>query len=203
MKVALHVHTNLYSICSKTPPEHILREYVICGYDVVFITEHDAIWSPQELDEMRAKFPELKIFSGLELTLFQPNSLAHLLILGATDDDYLYMASPDQVVDAAKENDLLTVLAHPYRYEDSDEMLRRGIYPDAIEYRTNTHHKEEHAIKSAKFAEEHSIKLVNSDDAHRVQDIGNYWIETDRAINTPSDLRSIVLDGDYGCARLD
>lgn len=202
MKIALHVHTNRYSICSKARPEDMLEEYVDCGFDVVFLTEHDAIWSPKELSVVRHRYPSIQIFPGVELTLFQPQSLAHLLILGATNDDFLYMASPDQIVDAAKEEGLLSVYAHPYRYTDSDEMLRRGIYPDAIELRSNTH-KEDHSKGSITFAEEHAIKLVNSDDAHRIEDVGNFWIETDRPMTSPQELRSIILAGDYGCCQLD
>jgi len=201
MKIALHVHTSLYSICSKTTPEEMIREHITCGFEAMFITEHDAIWSKSELKKARKAFPEIKIFPGVEITLFHPESLSHLLILGAPDDDYLYMASPDQVIDAAQADGYLTVLAHPYRYEDSNEMLQRGIYPDALELRTNTHNKEQ-GEKSEGFATEHSLKLVNSDDSHCLNDIGNYWIETDDPVEHPRELTEAILAGKYGCEML-
>jgi len=201
MKVALHVHTNRYSGCAVAEPREMVDEYINCGFDALFLTEHDMTWPADELNDLRSDFPEIQIFSGLEMALYQPNSFIHMLILGPTDNEYLFIATPDQVIEKASKDGFPTVLAHPYRYEGADEILRRRIYPDAIELRSNAH-LEKHAAIAKSFAAEHSLRLVNSDDAHRIEDIGNFWIETDRPFETPGELREIILAGEYGCEQL-
>ncbi len=201
MKVALHVHTSRLSGCADAEPEEMIEEYINCGFDALFFTEHDAVWPRADLQGLRAAYPDIQIFPAIELSLFQPRSFVHLLILGAADEEYLYLASADKVIDKAREDNFLTVLAHPYRYDSSDEILRRGIYPDAMELRSNTH-LEQHAALARAFASEHAIRLVNSDDAHSIEDIGNFWVETDRPLERPGELREIVLAGEYGCEQL-
>ena len=201
MKVALHVHTSKYSGCAIADPYRMVEEYANCGFGALFLTEHDIIWPAGELAELQESFPDITIYPGLEMTFYQSDSLIHLLVLGVSDPDYLYIATPGALLQRASDDGLLTVLAHPYRYEGSDEILHRGIYPDALEYRSNTHLGSQ-TDKARESASRYSIRLVNGDDAHRCEDVGHFWIETDKPFQSPHELRSVVLEGAYGCENL-
>ncbi len=48
MKVELHLHTTRYSGCAVATGGELMERMVEIGYEAVFITEHDAVWSDGE-----------------------------------------------------------------------------------------------------------------------------------------------------------
>ncbi|MCK4602274.1 MAG: hypothetical protein KAU28_07395 [Phycisphaerae bacterium] len=202
MKVELHLHTNRYSGCAVNSPQEMMSALVESGYDAVYITEHNAVWSDGELTELQAEFPAIRIFGGMELSLGDDLS-THLLVLGTNDPQYLTLRNhPAAVMEKAQGEGHLTVLAHPFRWEDSDEMLRHGLLPDAIELRS-CNLPAEHAFVAQAAAEALNLKFINAGDAHSLEMIGRFWIETDRPIERTGDIRRIILDGAYKNRSLD
>jgi histidinol phosphatase-like PHP family hydrolase len=69
MLIDCHLHTTRYSPCSH------LRPYDACalasqrGLDALVITEHQIQWNKKEIKELQQDFPELKLYSGVEVTL--------------------------------------------------------------------------------------------------------------------------------------
>ena len=194
MKVELHCHTNRYSICATNTPEEMLEAFVVAGYDVVFITEHDKVWSNQELYEIQLQFPKIKIFPGMELRF--PGSLTELLVLGSNDSGYLNLPDEASVLAKARIERHLTILAHSFRYEGGDEMLHRGLVPDALEART-CNHEAMQAEKARREAAVLGVNHVNSGDSHGVTFINRFWIETFTEFNIATDIRDIILAGNY------
>jgi len=136
MKVELHLHTSRYSGCAVNSPEEMMTGLIAAGYEAVFITEHAAVWPIEELDELRGKFPQLRIFGGVELYV----GSHHLLVLGTSDASYLDICDDaPAVLEKARRASHLTVLAHPFRWEEGFEMLYESLRPDAIEYCTCNH----------------------------------------------------------------
>lgn len=192
MKVELHLHTSRYSACAANTPEQMIRRMIRTGYGAVYITEHDAIWPLDELDELRASFPQISIFSGLERTL----KAHHLLILGTDDREYLAMDSVAAVLDKAAGEGHLTVLAHPFRWKGGADMLHDGLLPDAIEGRTPNHDSRGGDL-SLTLAGGLSLPVVNTGDVHALSFVNHYWIETDRPVVGVDDIRPIILAGEY------
>ena len=192
MKIELHLHTSRYSACAANTPEQMIRRMIRAGYGAVYITEHDAIWQADELDELRAAFPQINIFSGLEKTL----DAHHLLILGTDDREYLTMDSAAAVLDKAAGEGHLTVLCHPFRWKGGADMLHDGLLPDAIEGRTPNHDSRGGDL-SLTLATGLSLPVVNTGDVHALSFINHYWIETDRPAARATDIRAIVLAGEY------
>ena len=120
MKIELHLHTNRYSGCAVNSPQEMMRELVRCGYDAVFITEHDSVWPDHELAELQESFPDIHIFKGVELSF--SNSAHHLLVLGSNDPDYLVMNDEAAVLHKAQSQGHQTILGHPFRYGGGREM---------------------------------------------------------------------------------
>ncbi len=201
MKIELHLHTSRYSACAQDRPPDMMDRLVAMDYGAVYLTEHDAVWPDEEIAELQERFPQLRIFPGVELSIGELWSFQHLLVLGTNDAEYLQMAESAQpdvrgILDKAAAAGHLTILAHPYRWEGGDEIIRRGLLPDALEYRTCNHNAK--AGEMAKHtADWLSLPVVNADDAHSVEMVGQFWIETDRPLARADDVREIVLAGQY------
>ncbi len=194
MKTELHLHTSLYSACAAHSPKKMLSRLLKRGYQAVFITEHDAVWRNEELKELRGRFGGLRIFPGVELSL-GPDGGQHVLVLGTNDPEYLSLDEAG-VLEKARAEGHLTVLAHPFRWRGAGAMLDRGLLPDALEQKT-CNHDIVRARLSAIAAERLGLRVVNTSDAHHVEALDRFWIETDRPIEAADDIRGIVVAGEY------
>lgn len=178
----------------------LLMSLVEHGYDAVYITEHDAVWPEEDLDYLRRKFPWVRIFGGVERSI----ASAHLLVLGTSDPEYLKVEDARTLLTKARAEGHLTVLAHPFRWEGGDKILRDGLatdpadrlLPDAIEWRT-PNHDETCGRASRKFSADHRMPLVNTGDVHAEVMIGRFWVETNEDLAEADDIRRIVLSGAY------
>src|SRR5205807_2515616 len=81
MKFDLHLHTNRHSPDSIMPPQLMVSRAREIGLDGVVITEHDWLWTEDELDELRAIDPGLVVLAGVEVSTRQ----GHFLVYGITD----------------------------------------------------------------------------------------------------------------------
>ena len=198
MRIELHSHTSRYSPCATDSPRKLMKHFVKCHYDVVFLTEHNQVWPDKELDDIRKKFPELLILPGVELSISMESSpqAQHLVVLGTNNPAYLVIRDPRRVLERARSEGLLTILAHPFRWEGSGRMLEEGLRPDALEFRTNNHTAEQGKL-SRQAAETMGIPLVNAGDTHCRDFINRFWIETKRSLVEARDIREIVLAGAY------
>lgn len=176
-----------------------MEAYEEAGYSVVCLTDHNTVWSNDELADLRARHSSLTIIPGIERTVGR--GLEHLLILGTNDPAYLATHKEDILIRKARTSGLLTVLAHPFIMRESADMLRRGIYPDAIEYRTGSQGEKGAKLALAASATIHR-PLVNSGDVHHASQINIFWIETQREVSSIFDLRDVIQSGYYhNCMR--
>lgn len=196
MKIELHLHTNRYSGCARNSPEEMLARLVELHYQAVFITEHDAVWSAGEIYELQRDWPQIRIFPGLELTLHNPKGFGHLLILGVTEKNFLDVADPGDALARAREENFPTILAHPYRWDGAADMLEKGHYPDAIECSTPNVLSTQAVLAQVTAGKLH-LPVVNTGDAHGVDFLGQYWIETENPVDTPAQLRDVLLHHRY------
>ncbi len=195
MKVELHLHTSRYSGCAANTPAEMMEALIAAGYDAVFITEHSVVWPLPEIDELQKAFPQIRIFPGVELS-FGTATTQHLLVLGASDASYLACPTAAAAIVKARAEGNLAILAHPFRWPGGDAALEGPPLPDAIEHRTgNQDAKGAHEAVAA--AERLGLPLVNSGDSHSVAMINRHWIQTRRPLERATDIRQIILDGDY------
>ena len=192
MKIELHLHTSLYSPCAANTPDEMVRALVETGYDAVYITEHDAVWRDSELWALQRKFPRIRIFPGVELSLGDQ----HLLVLGTNDPDYLRILDPAEVLEKARGEGHMTVLAHPFRWRGGAEMLWEYLRPDAIEYRTCNQDAMMGGV-ALDTARNLRLRVVNAGDVHALSFINRFYIQTQRDVEQADEIRRIVLDGAY------
>ena len=195
MKVELHLHTSRYSGCARNTPSELVERMIELGYDALFITEHDAVWSPFEITQLQEGYPQIRVFPGMERS-FGQTVYRHILVLGTSDPAYLAIRTEKELIDKARAEGHLTVLAHPFRWEGGEELLASGVRPDALENRTNNHDAAG-ARQAEAAANRYDLSLVNAGDTHALDFLGKFWIETARPLKQADDIRRIVLASDY------
>lgn len=197
MKVELHLHTSRYSGCATATPAELMRKLIETGYQAVYITEHDAVWREEEIARLQEDFPAIRIFPGVELSLgtgVMP--LEHLLVLGATDRKYLKIRDTAEILEKARAEEHLTVLAHPCRWRGGARMLDEGLLPDAMEHRScnqDAYMANQARIRAGKL----HLPLVNAGDVHGLGFVNRFWIETSRPVEKADDVRAIVVERAY------
>src|SRR5438270_3855805 len=77
MKFDLHMHTTRHSPDSSMDPFVMLRRARELGLDGLVITEHDWLWTEEELDELRAAAPGLVVLAGVEVSAWEGHFLAY------------------------------------------------------------------------------------------------------------------------------
>jgi predicted metal-dependent phosphoesterase TrpH len=196
MKVELHCHTSRYSPCAGATPAELMERMVGLDYEAVYITEHNAVWLDEELEQLQAGFPEIRVYPGVELTVGDDWAL-HLLILGSNDPAYLRCRRAEEALERAADDGCLAILAHPFRWGGAEELLTSGVLPHALEYQTPNHSESELQQLASEAAESHGLPLVNSGDVHSTSMLQRFWIETDRPVHNARDIRRIVLNRHY------
>jgi predicted metal-dependent phosphoesterase TrpH len=77
MKFDLHMHTTRHSPDSQMDPRALVRRAQQLGLNGVVITEHDWLWTDDELEELRSSAPDLLVFAGVEVSALEGHFLAY------------------------------------------------------------------------------------------------------------------------------
>lgn len=166
----MHVHTyrSLDGLITKME----LRRAIQLGkIDAVAITDHNKTSAWKE-------FSSLSIIQGIEKTVIQGNEKFDLLVYFVNED----IKSNDfyEIIDAAKEQDAITSIAHPF------DMLRKAPkdiddfspYVNALEC-FNSRADMPKNIMAEKYADVHGLCKTAGSDAHHHSEIGNAYVEAD------------------------
>jgi len=195
VKVELHCHTAPRSGCAECSADSLLDAYAMAGYHAVYLTDHDEVWPDDELDDLRSRHPGILIYPGIERSVGS-EGYQHLLLLGTNNPEYLAIIDEVEILKKAREEDVLSILAHPFIAHDTYTMLQKGLFPDTLEGRTGGHDVDQSAM-SERIARKFKLKIINSGDAHSVEHVGRFWIETSVQLFRAADIRGVVLGGHY------
>ena len=192
LKVEVHSHTEKYSVCSRIPPRELVAMADASGYDAVFLTEHDRVWSKSEMAGLQELAERVKIYPGIEVTLTDE---VHVLVLGAQDPVYERLKTPSEVFGQACADGFLTVVAHPFRWSHAlPEYCRLA---DAVEVMTCNHGMEDHAAAAREYALAQNMAEIYASDAHGLNFMNKFWLEMYEPFRTAQEFRNLVLAGRY------
>ena len=175
MKFDLHLHTTRHSPDSQMDPPALLRRARELGLDGVVITEHDWLWTEQELDELRAEADGLVVLAGIEVSTKQ----GHFLVYGVTDP----FAVPNGIGVAELCREVhrqggAVVAAHPYRWNQPFDDILKTEHPDldGLELMSNNMDGD---VRRRAAALNGRLKLagLGNSDAHRVETLGCCYTE--------------------------
>ncbi len=192
MKVELHSHTSRYSGCSVIHPRELVAMAERTGYDVVFVTDHGRVWNRKQLAEFREWSDNVRVLPGIEISF--PDRV-DMLILGADSPVYERLATPSEILAQACHDGYLTIICHPFRW--LKQLPDYCTMADAIEIRTCNHPDDIQKEAALEYAERYHLAPLYASDAHGLNFMNRFWIETEVPFETPGELRRLILSGQY------
>jgi predicted metal-dependent phosphoesterase TrpH len=187
VKFDLHMHTTWHSPDSFMEPRALVRRARELGLDGLVITEHDWLWTEDELDEVRAWEPGLVILAGVEVSTEE----GHFLSYGVKEP----FAVPRGigVADLCREMHRqggAVVAAHPFRWGQPFRDILDEEQPelDGMELMTSNMDANCRRLAAEVFAERRLAGLGSSD-AHHESVLGVCYTEFEGTIR---DIRDLV-----------
>ena len=170
MKFDLHLHTSRHSPDSVMTPEALVDQALRIGLDGVVITEHDWLWTGEELEELRGLAPELVVLAGVEVSARE----GHFLAYGVNNP----FAVPrgigvKELCREVHRQGGAVVAAHPYRWgQPFDAILARcAAELDGLELMTSNM-DEDCRRRAGAARHKHALAGLGSSDAHRIETLG-------------------------------
>lgn len=188
MRIDLHVHT-AYSADSKIGIKQLLKwSSKQTKLDGIAITDHDSIEGYRQLKKSGINNDDFLIIPGIEISYPQ----GHILILDITEEPSKLIMTTEEVIDFAREQGGLIIIAHPYRFNGLRD-IAENFPGDAIEILNPTASNEEN--RSAKLlAQSRNLPGIAGSDAHRIEDIGRVSNNI-QASNEVGDITKAIKEG--------
>jgi hypothetical protein len=186
MKFDLHLHTSRHSPDSRMDPLVMCRQARAIGLDGVVITEHDWLWTADELELLRELHPGLVVLSGIEVSTRE----GHFLAYGVTNP----FAVPRgigvrELCEEVHRQGGAVVAAHPFRWGQPFEGILAIHRPrlDGLELMTSNmdgHCRQ----RAARVRERLGLTGLGSSDAHNEDVLGCCYTEFAATIRDRTDL---------------
>jgi predicted metal-dependent phosphoesterase TrpH len=187
MRYDFHVHTSRYSPCSQSTAEAVCRRAVEVGLTGIALTEHDAWWPAAELSQLRARFPSLAIFPGIEHAC----SEGHFLIFlpDASREDHAVV--PRSISDLAAWVHALggfVIWAHPFRFGRTwFPLWVDRVELDGIEVASSNMDGRSRRL-AAEVADRKGWRALQNSDAHHADILGQFGNTILDLLRTNADL---------------
>ena len=182
--IDLHVHTRVYSPCSRIDPAEAIARAREAGLSAIVLTEHGYRWSEDELAGLRASANGLRVLAGAEITTREGD----LLVLGVDDVDSLdAYSSAEDVLSLVRARKGFAIWAHPFRFGEPADVYARKNVPDAIEI-ASSNMTPEVSARARRLAAELGVLTVTASDAHRPDAVGRYPFALPRPVENEREL---------------
>ncbi len=193
MRIDLHTHTSPRSPCSSIDPLDLVREATRLQLDGICLTEHQVVWGPDEVAELAGE-AKLKIFRGNEFTTNQGD----ILVFGF-EKDIVELLTIEELRDEVVAAGGFMIAAHPFRGFKTfgigqlqmtvEQACTRKVFDfvDALEIRNGKVSEEENGM-ATKVAARLGLPGTGGSDAHRVDEVGKWVTDFERAIGSEQEL---------------
>lgn len=113
--IDLHTHTGRYSYCSRLTPDVLCETAIARGLDALAITEHQCQWQPDELAVLQRKYPQIKLYAGIEISCTDKHDYVVLgLPAGLVDGQQVSIQDLHAMLDDHPQ--AFSFVAHCFRY---------------------------------------------------------------------------------------
>jgi len=190
----MHIHTSRHSPDSQINPFSLVREAERLGLAGVVITEHDWVWSPEELDELRAATPGVQVYAGVEVSAYE----GHFLCYGLTDTSRTPKGIKlKELCEVVREQGGVVVAAHPFRWgQDFETILADGVTLQGLEVMSsNMDAGLRERAKKAWQGQGRVWSAVGNSDAHDIATVGCCYSMFPERIRDMADLLEALRSG--------
>jgi predicted metal-dependent phosphoesterase TrpH len=194
MRFDLHMHTGWHSPDSDMDPFALAKEARAVGLDGIVITEHDWLWSQDEVEQLRKAQPDLLIFAGVEVTAKEGDVLCY----GVKDIRKLPKGIRwRDLCDEVHSQGGVCVAAHPYRWgQPFDKLMQGNQAPpiDGVEMMSKNMDRHLREL-AAGFGEGHpNYAQLGNSDSHDLSTVGCCHTVFDVAIHSLDDLVKAIRE---------
>ena len=202
MVIDLHVHTSPASPCSSSTVDEIIQEAKRIGLDGICLTDHNHVWDPEEVADLRRKHNFL-ILRGNEITTDQGD----MVVFGLEKEIKGIVKLEDLKEEVSKAKGFM-IVAHPFRGFLTFGIGKLGLTPekamerplfkyvDAVEVMNCKVTKKENSF-AAKVAEGLSLPATGGSDAHEGSAVGIFATRFSQTILDENGLVEALKSGDY------
>ncbi len=127
IKADLHIHTTYSDDSTVTPKTLVEKLAAHNSVKVAAVTDHDTVEGLSIAKKLASAYPDILIIPGVEIS----TTKGDLLILG-TEEEPPKPWAVESVIDFARDNACVSIVAHPYREYGMGD-LARNYKVDAIE----------------------------------------------------------------------
>jgi predicted metal-dependent phosphoesterase TrpH len=186
MKFDLHLHTTRHSPDSQMDPPALLRRARELGLDGVVITEHDWLWTEEELEGLRALAPGLVILSGIEVSARE----GHFLVYGVTNPFALPRGiGVAELCREVHRQGGAVVAAHPFRWGQPFDDILREERPELDGLEVMSNNMDAGCRRQAAEARRATgLAGLGNSDAHHEDTLGVCYTDFDALIRRDCDL---------------
>ncbi|MEJ2153818.1 MAG: PHP domain-containing protein [Desulfobacteraceae bacterium] len=197
-RVDLHVHTRRYSPCAELlDPEQLPAVMAERGLHGVVITEHDHLWSSEEIAELNQGLNGSRIFRGVEIS----SRNGHFLVIGMDAiGDLKPGVSAERILRAARDQNAAVIWAHPQlEYRQIVQPLESNKFPDGLHavevVSTATYGEQTEAAKA--YARDLKCGMVGGSDAHVLDHVGKAFTAFNHLPRDEKELAAALCSGCY------
>lgn len=200
--IDLHVHTSEASPCSSAPLGDLVTKARRIGLDGICLTDHNHVWDPRTLAELRERHDFL-ILGGNEIATDQGD----MLVFGF-DEDINEIMRLDELKKKVLKTGGFIIAAHPFRGFLTFGIGQLGLTPekamerplfkhvDAVEVLNSKVSDKENRF-SSQVAEGLDLPGTGGSDAHEVEEVGVYATRFSGVITNEEELVEALKGGNY------
>ncbi len=203
-RVDLHVHTKRYSPCAELlNPDKLVVQARKRGLSGIVITEHDHLWSKEDIRELQNQTSDIRFYRGVEIS----SASGHFVVIGIENlDDIAPGISVEALIQKIKPHNAALILVHHHLVYSSIKFPRAikdmpcGI--DAIEVASSVTYGELQD-DAEKIAKSKGWTAVGGSDAHSIGKLGVTFTSFATLPQNEKELAQAIRSGNCLPGRLD